>query len=271
MSAYQTPDGFVDTPYIYVYDGTSLTDGVSYQRLSTRMEGDFDFILRRVAGLNSIAESLTLYNGQGQPISSAPIRAGVVLPIAPESQYSANGEILFDLVNVARSNFACATTIYTARLAFQGVKRRRASAAMPEIQGIPFSYAYDLTVDWYRYVSLPAAQVEAPRPIYLEISDYDFWLHGIRLSNADGTALATGVVELRLYDDRGRSLSSAPVPQQYLNSALITGYGNCFPVPSVSYRRGAVLRLDVASMICNTDPTFPRLIRMELFGVRRVG
>lgn len=269
--SYQTPEGFVDTPYIYVYDGSSLADGASYQRLSVRMEGDFDFVLRRAVGLNSIAESMTLYNGQGQPITSAPLRAGLVLPIAPETQYSASGEILFDLNNVSRANFACGATIYTARIAFQGVKRRRVSSSAPDIQGVPFSYAYDLTVDWYRYVSLPGAQVEAPRPVYIEISDYDFLLYGLRFANADGTALANGVIELRLYDDRGRQLSSAPVPQQYLNSALIGGgYGNCFPVPGVLYRRGSVLRFDITSMICNTDPSFPRLIRVEMFGVRRL-
>lgn len=265
-----TPNGFVDTPYIFVYDANSLTDGQSYQRLAVRMEGDCDFVLRKVCGLTSVATAMVLYNGQGQATSSAAMRAGSVFPIAPEIQYGAAGEILFDLATVSRSSFACSATIYNARIAFQGVKRRRMSVPTPEVRGLPYSYAYDLTVDWYRYISLPAAQIEAPRPIYLEISDYDFHLQGIRLANADGTSLTTGVVELRLYDDRGRSLSSGPVPQQWLNSALLSGFGSCFPVPSVLYRKGSVLRCDVTSMICNTDPSFPRQLRMELFGVRSV-
>lgn len=271
MNTYFTPEGFVDTPYIYVYDGNPLTDGVSYQRLSTRLEGDCDFLLRRIAGLTSISPTILLYSGQGQPISSAPLRAGAVLPFAPEIRYAADGEIIFDLGSVARTNFACGTTIYTARLVFQGVKRRRSSVGQADVHGVPFSYAYDLTVDWYRYLSLPAAQVEASRPFYVEVSDYDFLLQGLRIANADGSALTTGVIEVRLYDDRGRSLSSAPVPQQWLNAALISsGIGNCFPTPGVLYRKGSVLRFDVTSMICNTDPSFPRLFRMELFGLRRL-
>lgn len=271
MNTYQTPDGFVDTPYIYVYDGSGLTDGASYQRLSSRMEGDFDFVLRRVCGLSSLAQSLVLYNGLGQAISSAPLRAGAIFPLAPEMVYSANGEILFDLRTVARSNFACGTTIYTSYLLFQGVKRRRVVTGAPGfVQGVPFTYTYDLNVNWYRYVSLPGAQMEAPRPVYVSVDDYDFELQGVRVANLDGTALTNGVIELRIFDDRGRSLSSAPVPQQYLNSALISGFGNCFPVPGVLYRRGSVLRFDVASMICNTDPSFPRQFRLEFFGVRRV-
>lgn len=265
-----TPQGYVDTPFIYVYDGTGLTDGSSYQRLSVRLEGDDDFLLRRVAGLPAVAASMVLYDGGGQPRSAAAVRAGNNWTIAPEVRYPAQGELLFDLATVARASIACGTTIYTAYLAFQGIKRRRATwPTLPPAIETPYTYSETLTIDWYRYISLPAAVVEHPRVFRVQVDDYDFVLQRLRLCNGDGTALTGATIQLRLYDDQDRALSSAPVNQQVLNSA-VAGWGSCFPAPAVIYRRGSTLRFDVTSMVCNTDVAFPKDIRLELTGYRRI-
>lgn len=265
-----TPAGFVDTPFIYVYDATGLSDGASYQRQSIRLDGDDDFLLRRVAGLPLCAQGMVLYDGGGQPRTAAAVRAGNNWTIAPEIRYPAQGEILFDLAAVARGTISCSATIYTSYLAFQGVKRRRSTWPMPVAANeTPFTYCRTLSIDWYRYISLPAAVVEHPRIFRVAIDDYDFVLQRLRLCNGDGTALTGATIQLRLFDDQDRALSNAPVNQQVLNSA-VAGWGSTFPTPGVIYRRGSTLRFDVVSMVCNTDVAFPKDIRLELGGYRRV-
>ena len=271
MNEYRTPPGFVDTPYIYCYDATGLTDGQSYQRLSLPLEGDTQFLLRRIAGLNTVATAMRLYDGDGQPTSNAPMRVGAQWPM-PEIAYgrTGSGEILFDLQTVARSSIACGTTIYTSHLYFQGVKRRRATFTQG-VAGVwsptPWTYVQPVTVDWYRYIT--GAIVEPPRRIMLAINDYDFSLRQLRLVNTtDGGAFTAPTIQLRLYDADGRALSSAPVNQNTINSAVDATA--CFPVPEVQYPFGSTLQFDVVSNICNTDPSFPKTVRIELIGYRRI-
>ena len=51
---YVTPPGYVDFPFAYVYDGTALTDGATYNQVTKQLPGDSDFILRRIVGVPNV-------------------------------------------------------------------------------------------------------------------------------------------------------------------------------------------------------------------------
>jgi hypothetical protein len=105
---YQPPQGFVDQYYIYVYDAGSLTDGQNYANLTVQMLGGTDFVLRRVAGVDSVVAPTGQYQirDQNQALFfSKPLTAGTSAAeflIVPERYYNATAQIAFDLYNVLR-------------------------------------------------------------------------------------------------------------------------------------------------------------------------
>lgn len=270
MIEHVTAPGTVETPFMYVYDASTLTDGASYSDLTVVLDGDADFLLRRVAGLSFVAESIWLSDGRGLPVSSKALRAGRAMVLTPEVAYRRDSVIRFRLNNVLRSFNACATNIYYSLLAFQGVKVR-AGTPVPGNPGarIPYEYSEEVAVNWYRYTAPPV--VEPPRTFRIAVDNYDFFLEQIRITSTTGLTAANTPLLLTLFDGDDRPLSSAPLPHQYINSnrqSTLIPYGNCWPVPEVRYRKGSTIRFDVTSMICNTDPSFPVNLRIEFTGYR---
>lgn len=261
----------IQSPYIYVYDGSGLTDGQSYQRLHLEMrDGNNAFALRRIAGLNTLATSMNLYApGTSQKrLFARAARIGNNHLVAPELVFDGRQSFVFDLNTVNRSVTACGTNIYTSFLAFQGVRTLDGDAPRQYSKARPFTLSYSLTVDWYRYVSLPAAAIERPRRFAIPIDTHDFELHRIRIRNADGTAVATNFFQILLYDALDRPLSNAPLLQSFVNN-LASGYNSVFPVPPVLYPVRRDLRFDITSLICNTDVTFPKSYTISFEGVQR--
>ena len=51
---YRTPPGTLDAPFVYVYDASALTDGQTYQDVAKSIQGDSDFVLRVIRGLDTV-------------------------------------------------------------------------------------------------------------------------------------------------------------------------------------------------------------------------
>lgn len=266
----------IEIPFIYLYDGAALTDGQSYLRLSVPLDEDYDtFRLRRIMGLNSLAESMMLYRASGSYVFSANQRLGNNYALVPEMAWKPSGQIRFDLGPVTRTLIGCGgNPIYTSFLGFQGVKVVRYPVNQIyetpyAYKRLPFTYSYDLTIDWRRYTVAPV--LERPRPQYLKIDNFDFELCRMRVYQTGGgpAVSATSDFLVQLYTSSGYALSNAPVPQAWINDAMPSPWNSVFPVPGIVYRVDSSIRFDITSMICNLDPAFPKTYRVEFGGFQR--
>ena len=139
---YQTPQGYVDFPFAYVYDGTGLTDGQTYFNVTKQLQGDSEFILRRIVGVPTVVASAAAGGRFNYKNSSGSYTAGNpgtgiafkdVWPVVPEKRYAANRQIVFDLFDVARNFNVCGgTPIYNSYIAFMGVKRFNTNQGYPK-------------------------------------------------------------------------------------------------------------------------------------------
>lgn len=257
------------TPYMYVFDASGLTDGVSYARrhIDLRADGD-SFRLRRIAALNTVASTMSLYRDASNKVFTDS-RLGNHYLVRPELVFDGRDSILFDLGTVTRAFNACALPIYTSQIVFQGTRRGRDREFAGWRDRRPYTLPYTLTVDWYRYASLVTGVVNPARRFRIPIENYDFELHRIRIRNSDGSAVAANHFAVQLYDAFGNALSDAPVLQSCLNQ-LSSGYDSVFPDPPVIYPSRTDLVMDVTSLICNTDGTFPKVYSITFEGVRRL-
>src|SRR5262249_34671133 len=107
---YQTPQGCHDVPFIYLFDGNDLTNGNDYVgQLSVKLDSDSEFILRRIAGVSSVAEFFTYRNNSGSYVwkpaaAVAGQQADIGVPF--EKSYgglTGSGQIRFDLLTVAKA------------------------------------------------------------------------------------------------------------------------------------------------------------------------
>ncbi len=279
---YQTPDGFVDWPYVYVFNAAVLVDGTSPRNLSLQVQGDADFILRRITGLHTVGQALQYRNASQSNAFSAPARLGRNMGVVPEKLYPRNSLIGFDIDVVARAFIACgAQPVFTSFLAFQGVRRFPMRGAIDarlsnyRYYERPFDYVLNFTIDWRRFVAIPGA-TEPPRRFGLEVSNYDFELLYITVVNANGTQIAGVDFLMMLFDYGQHELSTLPLPLQnfnYVGPAGVTGparFASVFPVPMILYPRSSQIEVAITSMICNTDLVFPRAYQMVFHGVERV-
>lgn len=280
---YKTPEGFVDDPFIYVFDGAGLTDGVNALNLAQPILLRDDFILRRIVGVRGLTTTGFLYRSPtGSERSSAPFVPGNNYGVAPELLYPGESQIGFDLITVARAAIACGADpiLAAARIGFQGVRRRRALASFAvghfesayRYYEIPFSYSFPLSVDWFHYVVAP--NTESVRSFGLLISNYDFELQTIRVTRTNGVAAGTVPTteefSAAFYDASGYNrLSSGMLPLSWWNQRRAANFNSVFPVPSMVYPVGTEIRFDIQSNICNTDPDFPRTYQIDFQGVAR--
>lgn len=245
-----------ETPYIYSFDGASLSDGQSYRRLSVDLRDERPFQLRRISGLSSLAASLQLYypGRSSTPLFSAPQQLGGEYLLSPPLTYRPQQSIEFDLGTVARQNTACATTIYTSRLAFQGV-RLDGAGLRPKIgEPRPYVLRYPLVIDWYNLLS-PGGPVSPLRYFAIEIDTWDFELQRIRIRRADTGAATTTEVALQLFDSTGEELSNRPVLARTINNAVSPAAG--WLTPGVLYPVRRQLRFAVESLLCNGAVALP--------------
>lgn len=259
-----------ESPYFYTYDAAGLTDGQSYRNLSVELRDRRPFLLRRLAGLDTVAAKLQLYypGRSNAPVFSRPQRLGSNYLLAPELAYDGAQTIFFDVETVARQTSACASTIYTSRLTFQGARPDAIDLRPAGKRPLPFVRHYSLVLDWYRYVSLPAAAVEPIRYRAIDIDNYDFELQRISiLDDASGDPVTTEFA-LELYDSTGDRLSNGPVLAGALNYLANPAAGWC--TPGVVYPMRRQLRFGVESLLCNTAVVLPRTYTIAFEGVQWV-
>jgi hypothetical protein len=285
---YQTPPGFVDSPFAYVYDGTQLTDGVSYQSVTKQLQGDSDFILRRIIGVPNVIASAASggrfnYRNASQSYSAGNPGAGIcfnnVWPVVPEKAYPKNTQIVFDLYNVSRAFTACGETpVYNSFIAFLGVKRftqnqgYRTNTTPYKFRPLKYSYSYTLTIDWAHFNA--AGAPNASQQFSQLLDTYDFELLRITACKFGSTGtLTTNDFRMTLYDANSHQLSDMPLNQGFINNgrrtpALGPPYSGLMPVPSLVYPGGSQITFDITSQLCSTQ--LPQTYNVTFDGIWRV-
>lgn len=245
----------VEIPYTYVYDGTGLTDATSpYDRI-VPVEPSSDFTLRRIFGLADVASRIHMRKANQQWASDLPWHMDNNHAVVPEENYPASSYIQFDLVTVLRSFLACGgNPIYDSFLYFQGVKRfltaKKPYETPYNYKALPFVYQYSLALNWAYYTVAPL--VAAPRQQFVDIKNYDFELHEIRVNLSDNTVDATSRFRVQLYDYSGSKISNLPITINYINDARVNPCG-VFPVPPLLFPANSQLQFDVTSLKCTAD------------------
>ena len=287
---YRTPPGSLDAPFIYVYDASSLTDGLTYNNVALPIQGDSDFVLRAIRGVNTVVDAApigafdyknpngTYTSGEFALLGVAAIR-GIFFPrnwpVVPEKLFKANTSIQFDLTNVLRANTACALgAIYYSQIAFCGVKRFSVQQGYTrgdtdyDYRSMQFSYSVALTLTWGYWDGVARA---IPRRIQIPMEQYDFELLRMKVCLASGAtgALTTPDVQVTVYDANMHQLSDKPLNQAFINSGKVAAnraplYQGVFPVPPLVYPKGSQITLDVSSMVCNNDPRLTPGIQYNL-------
>jgi len=270
--AYRTPPGKVDVPYIYTYDASALTDGNNYVGTTSIVtSGDSEFILRAVRGMNLVVNpnstgKFMLYDRGQRQMFQSPIRPGTVpisgspvsgnWPVMPESLFTPASVIAFDLYGVLRNLTVDTPNIYNSQIAFCGIRRYDADRFRLyrtdyEYRELPFTYTYDLTVNWGRWTNGVDGIPNNVRQFSIPILDTDFELCSIGVTRDDGSLVTTNDFQFALYDASGaQRFSRTPVNLPYINFNAPQQYGSpVFPIPSLVWPRKGLLTFDIGSML----------------------
>ena len=273
---YRTPPGTLDAPFVYVYDASALTDGQTYQDVAKSIQGDSDFVLRVIRGLDTVLAAapngkFSYKNPNGSycdgqyALGGQAASRGVVMPknwpVVPEKLYGANTSIRFDLYDVLRAANCERSPVYYSQIAFCGVKR------FPSQQGysygqttyawrpLKYGYTLPLTIDWAYSAGA------TPQRFIVPMEQYDFELQRISICAASGTAgaLATADFQVMLYDANMHQLSDLPLNQGFLNNGKVAAnqapqYQAIFPVPPLVYPQSSNITLDITSLLCSDEP-----------------
>lgn len=279
MYDYQTPDGFGDTFFQYVFDAADegLSNGSTYSLKGVLVQNGA-FLMRYWSGITTLAEKLRIYDQYRRGFSDAPILVGAGLSnfygqmvVSPEVYYPDNGKIQFDLLNVQQT-LAGATK--ASQLVFTGVRRREGRVSDPG----PSNYTY-----YEKKFSIPGSFTltgtagAAPQTFYFQVNDYDFELRRIVLK-LNTAALANSPFKVFLYDQNKVTTSNKPVlsnqlmytnwqaPTSPAKPLANVGELAFFPSPPLLYRVNSVIQLDVSSLLTAAPATF----NLDFEGVRRI-
>ncbi len=290
---YLTPEGKQDVPFCYVFDASGIADGqTQLQNLPVQLQGDSEFVLRHIAGVNLCVAAapngrFNYRNASGSYANGSP-STGVIFPrnfpVVPEKLYPlSNAAIIFDLYNTLRNFNACGETpIYNSYIAFFGVKRFAYQAGYPS-RGTPYkyrpckyTYEYDLTIDWNHFVS---GSIIAPsRRFTVTMDRYDFELMRISITKTTAAAQGTGALttndfQIMAYDLNQHQFSNLPLNQFFINAgrptpATAPAYQPAL-APSVVYPVGSAITFDITSMLCNAVET-PQTYNIVFEGIWRI-
>ena len=140
MQTYTPPPGYYDLPFVWTFDAANLTDGINYLNNLVYIKGGYGpFVMRRVVGLSRLLNSTTgQYRIRDRDLND--IESGNVfgvsaddLGILPELVYPETGGIRFDLLKLLRP----AANLWTAQVAFQGVRRMPGTVNNPAYKATP--------------------------------------------------------------------------------------------------------------------------------------
>jgi hypothetical protein len=284
---YWTPEGTVDTPFSYVFDGSTLTDGANLQNIAVQLQGDSDFILRRIVGVPTCVAAapggkMNYKNASGTYTAGNP-STGIIFPntwpVVPEKLYRVNDQISFDLYDILRAKRICTEgTIYTgAQIAFQGVKRFGRNSTYPrqvtpyKYREVTYKYAFELTINFAHFNS--AGVANPAQTFYQPMDNFDFELLAIRISQPGAAgALQANDFQIMLFDSNQHQFSTIPLNQGFINAgrpnpANAPQYQASFPTPSQIYPAGGAIRFDITSMLCSAS--LPQTYEIEFDGIWR--
>jgi hypothetical protein len=296
---YHTPDGYVDFPFTYVFDATSLADGVNQGNLTVPLQGDSDFVLRHIAGVDTCVDTaanggkFNLKNSSGS-YANAGTPTGIIVgknwPVVPEKVYKYNTQIGFDLFATLRSTTvggggACAANpVLNSFIAFFGVKRFPIASGWKMVQTpyryreVRYSYEVALTISQGHFTVSGGGIVTPPQRVIVSLDSYDFELLRITISQSTTPAgqvgtLLTNDFQVMLYDPNNHQLSNIPLNQGFINSGRTSPstagpYQGCWPVPSIVYPAGGNIIADITSMLCAGDA--PRSYNISFEGIWRL-
>jgi len=283
---YTTPEGYSDSPYIYIFSGASLEDNGSYPNLAVPIAGDADFILRRIVGADYLLDTtgtFQYFNASRAPAYSAPLLPFFNTVVLPEKLYPAGSQLRLELTDVARANNLCSQVrAYFDQIAFQGVRRWLGRGIAPgktpyRYYEAPYTYRYDLTIDWAGVAG--AGIAPAPRRFDVQVENYDFELHTISIYEGVAgamDALTAGRFQILLYDAGSHMLMSDLANAEYINWLPIEQVTDpnvglfqfsAFPCPPVLYPATSRIALDVRSLIC--EASLPQSFVLLFRGAQR--
>lgn len=273
---YLTPEGKQDVPFAYVFDASGITDGLSQlQNLSVQLQGDSEFVLRHIAGVNLCVSAAPNgrfnYRNASQSYANGNPSTGICFPrnfpVVPEKLYPvANAAIIFDLYSTLRHVAATCSgnPVYDSQIAFFGVKRFGYQSGYPtqktpyKYRPCKYTYGYDLTVDWNHFQT--STVIAPPRRVTVPMDRYDFELLRISITGttagSQGTgALLTNDFQIMLYDSNQHQLSSLALNQSFINAGRLTPATappyQAALAPSLVFPVGSAITFDVNSLLCN--------------------
>jgi hypothetical protein len=286
---YTVPPRYGDTFFQYVYAADALTNGSGYFQQVAAAIDDGDFILRSIAGFETVINptlgSLQFYDPNLRNFFASPAFLGgwaSSKAVMPEKYYPARSAIKMDIADVAKAVAGVdgGLTVYRSQLIFSGVRRRANYRSDPG----PSTYKY-----YEKEYSIPFTEQGATTPglvinnyastggvlnpyvqRILPIQDFDFELRRIELQLQ--TPQQPSQFLMTLYDNNWIATSSAPVLSNHLchlDPTQSSGETSFFPCPPVLYKVNSVIRFDIWSLLFS--PTvLPQTFNLTFVGVRRI-
>jgi len=106
-TTYETPEGYYDEPFIFIYNANSLSNGQNAPGQYVAMDPAVgEFILRRVVGIQNVVNpsggQIQIQDQNLKYLESLPVYANNTdeIAVAPEQPYRPTGAIRFDLYDV---------------------------------------------------------------------------------------------------------------------------------------------------------------------------
>lgn len=288
---YITPPGFIDEYFIYAFEagplGANLTSVSDYANLQIPLYDGYDFIARRVVGLQNIvniasnAGKWRLRDYAGQFVTSAPVLAGLNASniyndflLIPEMWYPHAGRISFDIYAALLTTSGVAgPSISTAQLAFAGVRRRSGTPSAPQYKYKLKPYTYKLTFA-LNQVQQPSAGVYNPfQRIFQNIEDFDFELWSISMEGGPSDIKA----RITLHNAARIAVSNMPIIRGYMSdpvpwasrtNATVSTSGIGAIVPPLVYPHQSSIQLDIYSMLQASQ--IPATLTFNFTGAQRI-
>lgn len=293
---YQTPPGFADHPYIYVFDPSliphlTLTPAANFNNLSLSLEAYSEFFCRRLTGTETIAQKIQVRDKIQTPWFLNPIAFKYDKAIIPERSYPSAGTISFDLLNIAQrfnTNSEGGLNVPVSQVLFQGIRRYQSSGdplahrkSSYDWYAKEFTYVVPVTVNWKYWVDPTSVTsgVQNPRRFSLEILNYDFDLYNLSIYRPDNNTWSNGNLKVLLYDGGEYQVSGGPVIDYMYSSdgesisganATRSFTNGAFPCPPLLYRVGSQIQFDVTSLLTNVVGPPPITFQFEFSGVQRL-
>ena len=289
---YVPPPGHIDEYFMYGYNTDALTNGSSYANLYQTIQAPYDFILRRIVGLDSVLQpngSYRFQNHMGTYLSASAINVtgSQDMLIVPELVYPQTSQIRFDLnliLNKSRTySSGCETgaTVLYGQIGFGGVRRRQASCSdvCESYTALPFQTSISITINWQAYTFNSSFVPIAPYPtqtFYLPIKNYATEIFNVQVQDTINNSIGgygQSSCKLTLFNAANQPLSNVPIVAAYLSDSIPWGRASCDRyncgsfVPTLEYPEESNIRIDVNSLLFTN--TVPQTVTLTFTGIQK--